>query len=103
MQRGEAIRLDELFVREHVAGQELDLADDLASAARRFRVVDLTETQLLEPALDRLAEHAMRMRVDRRRRSGLAYDRDERPARLAFPVREPSTAFAVTERARARG
>ena len=84
VERREPIGLDELLVAEETARRELDLV-------RAY----LAETELLERALDGLAEQAVRVRVDGRRGAGLARDGDERPPALALPVRDPPAALAV--------
>src|SRR5579872_2653967 len=45
----------------------------------------------------------MRVRVDRRRRPGVARNRDERPAALTLPIGDPAAPLAVRERAIADG
>ncbi len=92
MERGETVSLDELLVSENVARGELDLAG-----------AHVAKAQLLQRALDGLAEQAVRVRVNGGRLAGIARDGHQRPAALAFPVGDPSAAFPVRQRAVANG
>src|SRR5262249_32537088 len=57
----------------------------------------LPKAQLLESSLDGLSDHAMRMRVNGSHRSRLPNDGNQCPARRSVPIRQPPTAFAVTQ------
>src|SRR5256885_869654 len=86
MKSGEAVGLDELFVAEHLARDELEGA-----------FLELAEAQFFEDVFDCFSEHAMRMRMNGRHRAGLADDRDECLSRFSFLVGDLLVFFVMRE------